>query len=474
MPDESPASHEATQGKSREEQIERRIDREVAGAVALASHPSGAVTIAPKNMTELMEFAKLMAVSGPCVRAAFRGNPGACLAIAMQAFKWAADPFAVCNKAYITTSKSGETQISYEAQLIHSIVNTRAPLQRRLRASYTGEGLKRACKVVGWLQGEDEPFEYQSPRIEQIAVKNSPLWTADPDQQLFYYSTRAWARRTVPEILLGIYTPEEAQGQIIDVDATEIGERPRREDFAANEDAKSYKAPASHEATQGKSSEEHDEPESEEDEPEPEEEEPEPETAEPYVVIGAHGDEQQFDTAEAAAEACRDAIEEAAKTRADLGVSACWENNAALVYELRERGYDNLADELGAFYSQAHAAADQPGVKSPAAAITVAPAEKAPTEPLEEPTIDVVKPQRRSEKGGWDWPLYAEEVIVAGRRLRAEQVGEFRVKNASMLNNLRIANKEEWSRIQQALADHEREGPTALRSSGATKEGTAA
>jgi hypothetical protein len=430
--------------ETRETRIENKIDREVAGAVALASHPSGAVTIAPKNMTELMEFAKLMAVSGPCVRAAFRGNPGACLAIAMQAFKWAADPFAVCNKAYITTSKSGETQISYEAQLIHSIVNTHAPLQRRLRASYTGEGVKRACKVVGWLQGEDEPFEYQSPRIEQIAVKNSPLWTADPDQQLFYYSTRAWARRTVPEILLGIYTPEEAQGQIIDVDATEIGERPRREDFAANESAKSYKA-----------SEEH-----EESEEEPAEEE-EPEVAEPYIVIGAHGDEQQFDTAEAAAEACREAIEEAAKTRADLGVSACWENNAALVFELRERGYDNLADELRAFYSQTLAAADQPAAKSAPTATTVAPEKKAPVEPLESPKIEVIKPQRLKGDGGWDWPAYTEAMITAGRKLPRERLAEFRVANAQMVDVLRNSNKEEWSRMLQALADHEREGTAA-------------
>jgi hypothetical protein len=394
------------------------------------------VTIAPKNMTELMEFAKLMAVSGPCVRAAFRGNPGACLAIAMQAFKWAADPFAVCNKAYITTSKSGETQISYEAQLIHSIVNTRAPLQRRLRASYTGEGVKRACKVVGWLQGEDEPFEYQSPMIEQIAVKNSPLWTADPDQQLFYYSTRAWARRTVPEILLGIYTPEEAQGQIIDVDATEeIGERPRREDFTTNEEAKSYKPEA----------------------------EPEPEvSADPFIVIDAHGEEHQFDTAEAAAETFHTAIEEAGRIRADLGVSAVWENNAALIFDLRERGHDDVADRLGAFYSQALAAADQPGVKSAPAATTVAPAEKAPAEPPEKPPIEVVKPKQLAGRSssGWDWHAYADDVIAAALTLgHRDQLAAFRAVNASMLNTCRghPSGKAEWSRIQQALADHERE-----------------
>jgi hypothetical protein len=228
--------------------------------------------------------------------------------------------------------------------------------------------------------------------------------------------------------------------------------RPQREDFATNESAESYKA-----------SEEHDEPESEEDEPEPEEEEEdedEPETAEPFLVIGAHGDEQQFDTAEAAAEACRDAIEEAATARADLGVSACWENNAAFIYELRERGYDNLADELGAFYSQALAAADRPAGKSaPAVTTTVAPAEKAPTEPPESPKIEVIKPKRLSHARGatWDWPTYADELIEAGRKLPRDRLGEFRGANAMMFDVLRQSNTEQWARVNQELATYERE-----------------
>jgi hypothetical protein len=41
--------------------------------------------------------------------------------------------------------------------------------------------------------------------------------------------------------------------------------------------------------------------------------------------------------------------------------------------------------------------------------------------------------------------------------LPPDQVGQFRVLNASQLNNLRISHKEEWSRVQQALAEHERE-----------------
>lgn len=203
-------------------EIESRIDKAVAGGITVSGERAGTLAIMPRNMGELMEFAKMMSISGPCVRPAFRGNPGACLAIALQAMKWGADPFAVSNKAYITrNSKTGEEQIAYEAQLVHAIVNSCGPLTRRLRATYDGQGATRRCKIVGWVKGEDEPLEYTSPTVQQIAVKNSPLWQGDPDQQLFYYSSRAWARRHVPEVLLGIYTPDEVAHMTIDMTPTE-------------------------------------------------------------------------------------------------------------------------------------------------------------------------------------------------------------------------------------------------------------
>ena len=60
---------------------------------------------------------------------------------------------------------------------------------------------------------------YSSPRVGQITPKNSPLWKSDPDQQLCYYSIRAWARRHMPGVLLGIYAVEELQ-QIVVKDVT--------------------------------------------------------------------------------------------------------------------------------------------------------------------------------------------------------------------------------------------------------------
>ncbi len=218
--------------ETRVQAIEKRLDPTTSRALALAGS-GGTFTVAPRNMAEMMEFAKLMAISGPCVRPAFRGNPGACLAIALQAFRTGADPFAVANKAYITRSRAGDEQIAYEAQYIHAVVNGSGQLLRRLRPAYSGAGPTRKCVISGWIHGEEDQLEYESPTVGAIEVKNSPLWKSDPDQQLFYYSVRAWARRHLPEVILGMYTPEEVQGAI-DLDPAAVREvppRPKREDF---------------------------------------------------------------------------------------------------------------------------------------------------------------------------------------------------------------------------------------------------
>lgn len=173
----------------------------------------GSMTIQPQNMGEVVEFAKLMSKAGMMIRPAFRDNPGACLGISMQALRWGMDPFAVCNKAYVTKNKAGEEQIAYEAQLISAVINERAPLQKRLRIEYKGEGNSRQCIVSGLLKGEAEPHVYESPKVGNISPKNSPLWQTDPDQQLGYFSVARWARRYAAEVILGVYTDDELAEQ---------------------------------------------------------------------------------------------------------------------------------------------------------------------------------------------------------------------------------------------------------------------
>lgn len=172
-------------------------------SLALQSKPSG-FSVAPTNFAEVVDFAKDMCRAETAIPKHLRGNPGACMAVALQAFEWNLSPFAVANKSY-----SVNDRIAYEAQLIAAVVNTRSGIQGRLKYKYEGEGAKLRCTVTGILDGEE--CSYRSPLFADITPKNSPLWKSDPEQQLGYYSARAWARRHVPEVILGVYDREEAE-----------------------------------------------------------------------------------------------------------------------------------------------------------------------------------------------------------------------------------------------------------------------
>lgn len=175
------------------------------------------VNLLPAPVKHLKEVAALMATSGPLVGPAFQGRPERCFAIAYQAAWWSRhgtdfDPFAVSQKAYVTVDRRTDPpteRINYEAQLVNALINANAPIQEPLKVRYEGEGPTRRCIILGLLKGSDEWKEYRSPTFAQIKVKNSPLWFSDPDSQLFYYSSRMWARRWSPQTLMGVYSADE-------------------------------------------------------------------------------------------------------------------------------------------------------------------------------------------------------------------------------------------------------------------------
>jgi hypothetical protein len=41
------------------------------------------------------------------------------------------------------------------------------------------------------------------------AKTQNVMWARQPDQQLAYHGARVWARRHAPELMLGVYSPEE-------------------------------------------------------------------------------------------------------------------------------------------------------------------------------------------------------------------------------------------------------------------------
>lgn len=180
--------------------IEEKIDQNVSRSISV-----GSTGITFENAGQVMEFAKMMAVSGSAVPKHLRGEPGACLGVIDDAIRFGISPYALARKSFFVNDNLG-----YEAQVIAAVVNKNAPLRHRPDVSYTGEDSDRKCIVTGEFRS-GAVRSYESPRIDDIRPKNSPLWKNDPDQQLSYYSLRAFARRHCPEVILGAYDREELE-----------------------------------------------------------------------------------------------------------------------------------------------------------------------------------------------------------------------------------------------------------------------
>ena len=187
-----------------EKRIEDKIDTSLVGGIRISTQ-SGMLV---ENTAQAMEVAKLMSISKTAVPAHVRNNPGVCFALTVQAWEWAMNPFAVANKSYVVNDR-----LCYEAALYNAVATRRAPIVGRLSVSYDGQGDTRRCTVKARLRPEEggAEVEYTSPMFKTINPKNSPLWKNDPDQQLFYFSVRAFVRRHFADVMMGVYTVDEIQ-----------------------------------------------------------------------------------------------------------------------------------------------------------------------------------------------------------------------------------------------------------------------
>ncbi|MDL4262729.1 recombinase RecT [Salmonella enterica] len=188
--------------------------------IAITSQPGATVGTAaaifsPEGMDRLVSFATLMADSKATVPQHLAGKPSDCLAVTMQAAQWGMNPFAVAQKTHVVNGTLG-----YEAQLVNAVVSSSNLLSTRLNYRWDGDWSKVNGKsdkspsltvtVSAVLKGEAEPREL-TISMAQAGVRNSPLWEQDPRQQLAYLCVKRWARLHAPDVLLGVYTPDELQ-----------------------------------------------------------------------------------------------------------------------------------------------------------------------------------------------------------------------------------------------------------------------
>lgn len=188
--------------------------------IAITSQPGATVGTAaaifsPEGMNQLVRFAELMSQSKATVPKHLEGKPADCLAVTMQAAQWGMNPFAVAQKTHVVNGTLG-----YEAQLVNAVVSSSSLLATRLNYRWSGDWSNVNGKtdkspnltvtVSAVLKGETEPREL-TISMAQAGVRNSPLWEQDPRQQLAYLCTKRWARLHAPDVLLGVYTPDELQ-----------------------------------------------------------------------------------------------------------------------------------------------------------------------------------------------------------------------------------------------------------------------
>ena len=141
-----------------------------------------------------------------------QGSPSDCLRVVMQAAKWGMDPFAVADKTSVISGK-----LMYEGQLVAAVINTRANLSKRLSYTFSGTGAQRSLVVAGTLRGETEPLTIDLSFSQACAINKNGQMQKNPDQQMCYIGARIWARRHMPELMLGVTSadeiPEDAEMQ---------------------------------------------------------------------------------------------------------------------------------------------------------------------------------------------------------------------------------------------------------------------
>lgn len=222
------------------------------------SHNAAALILDPGTMRSMTELATMMAKGVTTVPKHLRGNQADCMAVVLQAMQWQMNPFAVAQKTFIVNGGA----LSYEAQLVNAVITSKAPVKGRLNFEWFGPwenvigkmrevvskskkdedtGEFKKYRVPAWsfddekgigikvwatFRGENEPRELETLLI-QARTRNSTLWADDPKQQIAYLAIKKWARLYCPDVILGVYTPDEFEdsyGGEIDITPTRQAE----------------------------------------------------------------------------------------------------------------------------------------------------------------------------------------------------------------------------------------------------------
>lgn len=197
---------------------------------------AGALIMDVASMDSMYRMAEIMAGGKSTIPEHLRGNKGDCMAIVMQAMTWQMNPYAVAQKTHVVNGTLG-----YEAQLVNAVIQSSGVTTGRFEYEWFGpwEKIIGKTKVIKMpAKADKKEYEFRVPDysmtdenglgvrvwatikgeaqprvlellLVQASVRNSPLWATDPKQQLAYLAVKRWTRLYAPDVILGVYTPDE-------------------------------------------------------------------------------------------------------------------------------------------------------------------------------------------------------------------------------------------------------------------------
>ena len=166
----------------------------------ITAQPAG-LALVPTNINDAMRLAEMMA-KGKLVPQALQSSPADCLLVIEQATRWGMSPFAVAQEVSVIQGK-----LMHSGKIVAAAIQSSGVLAGRLHYDYSGAGDDRTVTVSGTLAGESKPRDV-AVRLGDVRTNNK-VWATQPDQQLAYHGARVWARRYAPEVMLGVWSPEE-------------------------------------------------------------------------------------------------------------------------------------------------------------------------------------------------------------------------------------------------------------------------
>jgi len=178
-------------------------------------------TLNPTNFDQALALSDQMAKAS-LLPDHLKDKPADCMRVVMFAAKANMDPFSVADKTSVIHGK-----LMFEGQLIGALCNTCGRLKGSIRYDFNDykDSRSMVLTVSATLKDEDEPRSIKLTFEQASKINKNGQMNKNPEQQMCYIGARIWARRHLPEVSMGVYSPDEMP-QANEPEVKEVSDEP--------------------------------------------------------------------------------------------------------------------------------------------------------------------------------------------------------------------------------------------------------